>query len=37
MIDEEMIRHDYELLRPGLNERGSRISTKSLPLRLTMK
>jgi hypothetical protein len=25
MIDEEMIRHDYELLRPGLNERGRRM------------
>ena len=25
MIDEELIRHDYELLRSGLNERGRRM------------
>jgi hypothetical protein len=25
MIDEELIRHDYELLRPDLNERGRRM------------
>lgn len=25
MIDEQMIRYDYEVLRPGLNERGCRL------------
>jgi Rhodopirellula transposase DDE domain len=25
MIDEQMIRYDYEVLRPGLNERGRRL------------